>query len=236
MSRQEMTAAGLLVWDFDGTLADTHEAILVSAEQALADRSLGPCDPAVVRGSIGLGLSTMFQRLVVGADRAVIDELVAAYRVEFSVRGPEFTTLFAGMGPLLDRCAGYGIPSAIATSKGRAGVEPLLSRLGVAGHFPVVVSDEDVTKPKPHPEMVHVACAKSGVSEARAIVIGDTVFDIEMGRRAGARTCAVTWGNQSADQLAGQQPDHLVRTVDDLAEVIDSFRASVVAWRGGDRI
>lgn len=227
MTYQDGKAGALLVWDFDGTLADTYTAILASAEQTLTERNLGPCDPAVVRGSIGLSLSTMFQRLVADADAALIDALVAGYRTAFKERGPECTTLFAGVGQLLDRCAGYRLPSAIATSKGRTGVELMLEKLGVAGHFPVVVSDEDVTHPKPHPEMVHIARARSGVSEAPAIVIGDTVFDVEMGQRAGARTCAVTWGNQSEEELAGQHPDHLVGTVEELAEVIDSFRMSV---------
>ncbi len=103
----------------------------------------------------------------------------------------------------------------------------MLDCLGVGSHFSVVVSDEDVVHKKPHPEMVLVACEKSGVQPANVLVIGDTVYDIEMGRRAGAWTCAVTWGNQTADQLATERPDFIVESVAALHDVI-----TAAPWRG----
>lgn len=146
------TEPHLVVWDFDGTIADTHGVIVHSFEAVYARCDLGVCDAAAARASIGLPLSQAFDRL---------------------------------LGPLAPER-----------------------------------SAQLVADPKPDPAMVAAACTQTGIDPNRALVIGDTIFDIEMGRRAGATTCGVTWGNQDATTLAGAAPDHLANTVADLGVLL----------------
>lgn len=219
------TSAGrsepLVIWDFDGTLADTFAAIRVAVDRALALHGLPPADEATLRSSIGLSLPRIFERLVgTEADERLIDTLAAAYRREFVTAGPEHTTLFPGIAALLAEFDEAGVTSAIATSKGRAGVVLMLDRLDIAGRFATVVSDDDVQNKKPHPEMVLTACAGSGRHPADAVVVGDTAFDIAMGRAAGASSIGVTWGNTPRAALAGARPTHLVDDVEGLASLL----------------
>ncbi|HEX5365843.1 MAG TPA: HAD family hydrolase [Acidimicrobiales bacterium] len=210
-----------MIWDFDGTIADTFAAIRVASERALAVHGLPPADEATLRSSVGLSLPRIFARLVgtEGGDR-LIDALTATYRREFVTAGPQHTSLFPGIEALLAELGDAAVTSVVATSKGRAGVVMMLDRLEIAGHFAGVISDDDVQNKKPHPEMVLTACARDGRLPKDAVVVGDTEFDIEMGRAAGASTIGVTWGNKARADLAGARPTHLVDDVEELASLL----------------
>ena len=212
-----------MIWDFDGTLADTFVAIRIAVDRALAAHGLPPADEATLRSSIGLSLPRVFERLVgaeVAADGRLVEGLVAAYRREFVQAGVEHAALFPGVDELLADLEEAGVPSAIATSKGRMTIELMLDRLGIARRFACVVSDDDVRNPKPDPEMVVTACAACGRRPADAVVVGDTPFDIEMGRAAGAATIGVTWGNTPRAELAAARPTHLVDEVAELRPLL----------------
>lgn len=224
----------LLVWDFDGTLADSFDAIKAAANEALVGCGHPPADEATLRASIGLSLPTVFTRLLARAargsnvdididihiDPTTLADLLDAYRSAFARTGPEYTRLFPGVRDLLDDLRDAGVTSAIATSKTHRGVKILLEGLGLGGCFATIVGDDDVTHKKPYPEMVLAACAAHARRTCDALVIGDTEFDIEMGQRAGAATCGVTWGNQSREQLAARQPTYLATTVTELRSVL----------------
>lgn len=217
-----VVAPGLVVWDFDGTLADTRLVIVNSFTQVFAERGLGELDTRVAQASIGLPLAQAFSRITGATDPDTLAALVAHYRDVFAVRVRTEATLFDGVSALLDKAVAAGTPCAITTSRGRASLEPMLDDFGITAHFAAVVCDDDVSNPKPHPEMVHRVADMIGVSPGQALVVGDTTFDLTMGRRAGATTCGVTWGNQSADQLRTAAPDHLVDEVAQLHTLIDA--------------
>lgn len=214
------SAAELVVWDFDGTLADTRRVIVNSFSQVFAERGLGECDVAAAQASIGLPLVQTFTRLIGVTDPGELAALVEHYRDVFAVRVLTEAVLFDGIATVLDGVTDAGVPCAITTSRGRASLEPMLESFGIADRFAAVVCDGDVANPKPHPDMVVRVTELLDVAVDRALVIGDTTFDLAMGRSAGAVTCGVTWGNQSAAELDAAAPDHLVDTVDQLAELL----------------
>ncbi len=215
----------LLVWDFDGTLADTRRVILGSFSQVFAERDLGDLDATTVAASIGLPLSQVFSRITGVSNPDEVAALVAHYREVFAVRVLTEATLFDGVALLLEQIGHIGRPCAITTSRGRASLEAMLEQFGIADRFAAVVCDDDVTNPKPHPEMVLRVADSVGVPTARTLVIGDTTFDLAMGRSAGAVTCGVTWGNQTATELAAASPDHLVDRVDQLGDLVGTGTA-----------
>jgi len=77
-----------------------------------------------------------------------------------------------------------------------------------------------VRRGKPHPEMVEVALAHFGCARHRTLLVGDTSFDLEMGRAAGVVTCAVTWGMQSAESLAALEPDLVIDRIERLLDFV----------------
>jgi phosphoglycolate phosphatase len=221
----EAISMGLVVWDFDGTLADTFAAIRLAADEALAGQGLPSVDDAELRGVIGLSLPVVVGRLATAAvggeaGPGLVATLETAYRSAFAAHSRDHMSLFPGIAELLDELTGAGVPLAIATSKSQRGVRLALERLGIALHFGVVVADDDVRHGKPHPEMVLAACTSCRVRPEEAVVVGDTTFDVEMGQRAGASTIAVTWGNQARAQLAPSNPTHLVATVAELHSLL----------------
>jgi phosphoglycolate phosphatase len=84
----------------------------------------------------------------------------------------------------------------------------MLEQLQVRTHFREVLAEEDVPGKKPAPDLVLELAARLGVSAARILVVGDTTYDIEMGHAAGARTCAVAYGNHPAARLREARPTH----------------------------
>ncbi len=213
-------APRLVIWDFDGTIADTRAVILGTFAQVFSELGLGECDLVAARASIGLPLATAFSRLAGTGDPEMLAGLVAHYRRVFAVRAPVEATMFPGVGEVLAACSERGLPCAITTSRGRASLEPMLDRFAIATQFVSVVTDDEVAHPKPHPEMVEVVGGATGIDASDSLLVGDTSFDIEMGRRAGTATCGVTWGNQSVGELTRARPDHLVERPGELTALL----------------
>jgi phosphoglycolate phosphatase len=92
---------------------------------------------------------------------------------------------------------------------------------GILGYFSFLAGEQDVAHKKPAPDMVNLALGTLGVTPVECMVVGDTVYDIKMGRRASADTCAVTWGNNSADELRLPGPTFLV---DSFAEIVSLLK------------
>jgi phosphoglycolate phosphatase len=209
------------VFDFDGTLADTFTCIAASVDVALSDGGFRPADRELLRSAVGLSLPTVFDVVTGGGlGSEAIRSLVARYRSAFAEVAASAVTLFPGVRKQLEVFGGAGVQLAVATSKSRRAVAELLDGLGIAGLFAVVVADDMVVRKKPDREMLDRVSAMLEVAPGASVMIGDAEYDIVMGRAAGYRTCAVTWGNQSRDRLARQQPDHIVDTPEQLAPTL----------------
>jgi len=109
-----------------------------------------------------------------------------------------------------------GFSLAVATSKFYASADALLTAAGLRDLFSVVVGADQVTQPKPHPEMGQVIMRKLGGSAERAIMVGDTTHDLLMAKAAGMRSVAVTYGVHSAQELKSAEPTWIADTFDDV--------------------
>lgn len=206
----------LTVWDFDGTLADTAPGIVRTMTATF--RRMGYVLPteAAIRATIGLPLIESIERLA-GVDHEEAVRAADVYRVLFEEVGTEGITLFPGVREALERRYALGHFNAVATSRGHQSADELLTVLGVRHLFSHIVACEDVKAAKPAPEPVLTLCRLTGVCPNHTEVIGDTTFDIEMGRRAGVRrTLGVTWGNHTAEALAEAGATRIVETGEEL--------------------
>jgi len=199
-----------LIFDLDGTLVDSREAIVAAATAGLARIGLPAPDPATVLEYVGLPLAEVMARLV-GEGRGDVALAVAGYRAAYADLDRATTRPFPGIEALLDAVADR--PLALATGKEVAGATRVLRELGWRDRFAVVIGGDSVRHPKPHPDMVFATWRALPTAPERTLVIGDTTFDLAMGRAAGAATCAVTWGNHDRARLATEAPDHTVDTV-----------------------
>ena len=207
-----------IIFDFDGTLADTQRGIIATAQEVLRRMGREPADERALAATIGLPLKENFTRGA-GLGDAEADRAVAIYREIFETFAIPAITVFPGVEEVLATLAARGVPMAVASSRGQHSLEGLMQHLGLDRYIPLsfVFGVETAARPKPAPDILYVILGKLGAKPEEALVVGDTTFDIEMGRAAGCFTCAVSYGNQSADQLAGASPDYLL---DDLRKLL----------------
>ena len=184
----------LIVFDLDGTLSDSQQAI-VSTFQAVAP-ALRADD---ITPMIGLSLDKMFARLVPGGD---VPALVAGYRAAYLEHDARHTKLFPGIASMLFALQGRGLRLAVATSKRQRGAEASVGRLGITGHFDLIVGDAPERRGKPHPDMLEHVLRTLGADPQDAIMVGDTTFDLQMARAAGVYAIGVSWGMHGAARLA----------------------------------
>ncbi|MBQ0025088.1 MAG: HAD family hydrolase [Bacteroidales bacterium] len=207
-----------IIFDFDGTLADTEKGITETFQRTLENMGRERVDVARIKGVIGLPLK---QNFTDGADMADedADRAVVIYRELFMDIALQTVTLFPGVKEALKALSDRKIPMAIASSRGEGSLRELSHFLGISEYIPDnhIFGVESVARPKPAPDMVYAILARLGAKPEETLVIGDTTFDIEMGRAAGAHTCGVTYGNQPASRLKTALPDYLV---DDLRRLI----------------
>lgn len=193
----------LIVFDCDGTLVDSQHFITACMEAAFAAEGAGVPDPAAVRAMIGLPLDVIVARLRPALAPPHHAALVAAYKDQFHrlrARADFHEPLFEGAREALDALEAAGFLLGVATGKGRRGLQAVLDHHGLAQRF-VTLQTGDVPPGKPHPAMLQRAMAEAGASPAATAMIGDTSFDMEMARAAGAWAIGVAWGYHPVDSL-----------------------------------
>jgi phosphoglycolate phosphatase len=217
----------LLILDLDGTLVDSEAILVRLINETLIAHGLAPADPRVVGASIGLPLDDVFRRVAPRADLDAIDALCRRYRLQADA--PDFVRLFrlyAGVAPTLSQLRQAGLRLVIATSKRRATTLDILRHCAIDRLIDGVIGGDCVTHGKPNPEMVHRARSLFVAPVARTLVVGDTRFDIEMGRAAGIATCAVTYGMHPAHELRALRPDFIIHGFESVQDVVLDGRAA----------
>jgi phosphoglycolate phosphatase len=205
----------LLVFDWDGTLADSTAIIAGAIQQACRDLDLPAPDDTKARFVIGLGLADALRHVAPALPVAHYPRLSERYRHHYLARDPEIP-LFAGARAMLDELDARGFLLAIATGKTRAGLARALQRHGLADRF-VASRCADEGMPKPHPDMLLTLMDRCGVAAIETLMIGDTTHDLELARNAGASALAVTYGAHALAGLAGLSPLATVASIAELA-------------------
>lgn len=210
-----------LVFDFDGTLADTTEGILKTTEATLERMGLPAADPAMVQQAIGLPLQGSLRAAGVPVER--IAEGVDTYHELFYELAPRHISIYPGVKEGLEMLAGQGVRMGIATSRSEHSLVTLLTEHGILHHFEVLGTVQCVERPKPAPDLVQWVLERLGAAPAKAMVIGDTTYDIAMGAAAGCRTCAVSYGNHPVERLLTANPDYIVSSITEIAALTGAF-------------
>jgi phosphoglycolate phosphatase len=204
-----------LVFDFDGTLADTTEGIVQTTRATFARMGLPMPDNADIRLGIGLPLKGALHTAGLPENR--LDEGADIYHEVFYEIAPKHITIYPGVREGLERLAAKGFRMGIATSRSEHSLIMLLEEHGIRQYFEVLGSVGCVEKPKPAPDLVLWVMDRMGADPSETMVIGDTTYDIQMGTAAGCRTCAVTYGNHPVEILRTASPDLIVDDLRDLA-------------------
>ncbi|WP_222874837.1 HAD-IA family hydrolase [Terrihabitans soli] len=215
----------LVIFDVDGTLIDSQNMIVTAMDRAFAAHGLAAPSRAEVLSIVGLSLETAMRALVKEEADALAGPLTEAYKAAFfDLRQSEehHEPLFPGALAALDRLSGReDVVLGIATGKSRRGVNAIMDLHNLHGRFATIQTADDHPS-KPNPGMVSAAIAETGVLPQRATVIGDTTFDMEMARAAGARAIGVGWGYHPNEALAAAGAQIVLSHFDELDRALEA--------------
>lgn len=209
-----------ILFDFDGTLANTAPGIVLTMQKTFQEMCLPIPTDEEVRHTIGLPLKKCVQTLGQLSDKEA-EEGTAIYRKLFPVYEIEHISIFPSVSETLSLLFSQGIRMAICTSRNKFSLDSILQRYALENYFETILTaDTHQLNPKPAPDMALVLMERLQVNASQTLVVGDTTFDIEMGNRAHCTTVAVTYGNHSRQQLLSANPTHIIDHFDQIVEIV----------------
>jgi phosphoglycolate phosphatase len=192
------------IFDLDGTIMDSAADISGAILETLSARGRGEVTAAHLRRYIGVHLLDMY--LDLGFQPGEIDGMIADYRRVYLGRKHASTRVFPGIQEMLAALKGR---KATATTKSSATTRAVLEQFGLLGHFDHV-QGTDGFPAKPEPEVILRAMEALGAKPEECLLVGDSTADMQAGKRAGVRTCAVRWGYGDVAQMAKFAPDYWI--------------------------
>lgn len=219
----------LIIFDCDGTLVDSQNAIVSAMNAAFVAHGLKLAPRQSVMGVVGLSLVPAIARLLPRVDRDIVEKVAESYKQRFAEmrNQPQHDEpLFPNVKETLQALAARpGVRLGIATGKSIRGVEAVLDREGWRGLFSTIQT-ADTNPSKPHPGMVLRAMSEVAALPGETLMVGDTTFDIDMARAAGAHAIGVSWGYHDPRALSDCGAHAMIDSFDDLPGTIDRLLAA----------
>ena len=192
------------LFDVDGTLLDSAADIVGAILEVVAAKGrANAADFNFLKNSIGHHLAAPFGEIFPDYGPAQIDELIRQYRVNYLARGHKMTRVYPGVPEALAALAGR---KSTATTKGTPTTRAVLEQFGLLRYFDHVQGTDGFPY-KPAPDLILTAMAALGARPKDCLMVGDSPADMEAGRRAGVKICAVRYGYGKPEDLARFAPD-----------------------------
>lgn len=218
----------LAVFDMDGTLIDSQAFILEAMERGFRGAGLIPPAPEETLSIVGLSLSEAVRTLSPDLEEAEIARVADLYKASFIAlreeKGGEANApLYPGARDALARLgAREELLLGVATGKARRGLDHALKAHALGDVFHTLQC-ADGHPSKPNPSMLLAALGETGAEAERAVMIGDTEFDVAMGKAAGMATVAVSWGYHPVERLRAAGADVIIDRYEDLDDALDAL-------------
>jgi phosphoglycolate phosphatase len=212
----------LIIFDWDGTLANSTQLIVDAIRQGSADVGLPEPSQTAASGIIGLGFREAVYDLFGRIPDDLLAQLTARYTHYYGL-GEDNIPLFEGVAETIAHLTAKSVPLAVATGKGRRGLNKALANSGIGHHF-IATRCVDECQSKPHPQMILDLMDEVAASPERTLMIGDTSFDLQMAQNAKVASLAVTYGAHPVERLLAHAP---LAHFDQFAHLSDWLKANV---------
>ncbi len=215
---------GAVLFDLDGTLAETRRDIATAVNLMLGERGLPELAVDRVARHVGRGARVLVTRSIEEStggrtpEPAEVDRAYGSFHAHYLAHLLDHSHVYPGIEELLARLGGAGVAMGVVTNKPVAPARKILDALGLAPNFAIVLGGESLPQRKPDPGPLLHAREALGAGERAALMVGDSEIDIAAARAAGFPVAAVTWGFLSRELLAAASPDFLA---DDAAALGD---------------
>ena len=227
----------VLLFDLDGTLADTNPDLHAAMNYILSKHGLAPLPEDRVRHLIGGGAAMILQRGFAEYGRTLSEAEMAAATDEFVLWYDQNidhgTRIFDNLMPILDRARAHGIKMGVVTNKREGLAAKLLFRLNLQGYFDVLLGGDTLPTRKPDPEMIETAMTRLGGTPANTVLLGDSEADTGAARAAGVRCICVSFGYRRIP-LEELGADAIIDDYADLPDTLDHLMPGVFAGLNSD--
>ena len=212
----------LVIFDFDGTLADTKENIILTFQMTMKELGVEIKSRQECAATIGLTLEDAFKVLYPGMAAERYALLRDTYRRIFKENRKILVPgLFPEVMETLEELRRRGYLMSIASSRLSPSLHSFLEDMNIAHFFEYAVGGDNVEHPKPAPDAVLQILRHYNLSAEEAFVVGDMPFDINMATNAGVKSCGVTWGNADAAQLKESGANYIIDKMSQLLEILN---------------
>ncbi|NOZ52312.1 MAG: HAD-IA family hydrolase [Gammaproteobacteria bacterium] len=218
----------LIIFDWDGTLIDSEANIVACLRSMINDLGLPERQHAELSNIIGLGLLEALSALFPGQSDKDYQRMIDRYRYHFF--SSESSQPFPGAGLVLSELVNRGYFLAVATGKGRRGLEKGLDNSGFRGFFHATRC-ADETRSKPHPQMLEEILAELGMDSQQALMVGDTEYDLQMAGHARMAALGVSYGVHETERLYQCQPIAIINEISELLSWLDGVE---IAAKGAE--
>ena len=211
---------GLIIFDFDGTLGDTRRNIIMTMQMTIAELHLPNRSEEECAATIGLPLAGCFKTLFPDIQDEFILRCAETYRRLFNENLKTIQPqAFPGVVETLSILHQKGFTLTIASSRSHNSLSELTRNMGIADYISYLLGADDVKEAKPKPEPVLKTLADMHYDAGDTLVVGDMAVDILMGANAGAKTCGVTWGNGTKEELENAGATFIINRIEELIEI-----------------
>lgn len=208
--KNKMRKINNIIFDFDGTLADTSKLIVATMQKSARDCGLPFRTEERIKATIGVRLEEI-PALLWPSFNGLGESFADVYRKNFELLKDTYPVcVFPGVRETLSRLKEKGYKIAIATSRSHRSVEELTNQLGIKDYFSYFLGGNDVSEGKPHPESINKILRETGWKSDETLMVGDMSVDIMMGKNAGIDTCGVTYGNGNRLELEKAGADYII--------------------------
>jgi len=207
-----------VLFDFDGTLGDSYEAIAASVNHVRQHHGLPPLSTDQVKQFVGYGLHYLLKHTVPTGD---LEQNARLYRAHHPSVMRQGTKLLPGAKTTLESLKRMGKRVAVCSNKPGQYTKELIQSLGISHLVDTVVCPEDVAEPKPAPDMLLEAVSRLAVPKNQCVYVGDMRLDIEAARKAGLAVWIIPTGSESKEVIDQAKPDRMLETLTEILELVD---------------
>ena len=216
-----MNKYSLLVFDWDGTLMDSMAQIVNCMQSAIRELQLEPRTDQQINDIIGLGLEEAIIVLYPSLKANQVKNTAQTYRDHYLFKDKTPSPLFSGVTEVLVTLRERGYDLAVATGKSRRGLEKGLSETGLHEYFPITRC-ADETRSKPHPQMLEEILVDYNTDASKALMIGDSEYDLQLANNAKVDGFAVSYGVHGLMRLLKQDPIGFIDNIEQFPAWLDN--------------
>lgn len=215
----ELMKISSIIFDFDGTLGDSSVCGNLATKAAFEQFGLEVPSDEQIEYYMGIPIEESFKKMSHQdwSDKE-FEKLLSSFRNFYKHYEEENLQVFSGTEEMLRTLSKKNLPLFVVSSKHTSVLARNLHSLGIAEFFEEIVGSDKVSNYKPHPEGITYLLVRHHLVATESLMVGDAIFDLQMGKAAGVHTAAVTWGSHSEKNLRKEVPDFVAHTTKELTD------------------